>query len=165
MKRVIKFRGIAKVDVEDFCKKGDWVYGNLITNNGDPYIVGDIADSDVDYIAHEFWVPVKINTVGQYTGLKDKNGVEIFEGDIIRTLEYNEIWDDGAIGDVIWREAQFRFNWKILLAKSGKKDFRNPISTICSSCAYNSNEREGGIEVVGNIHEHSHLLEGNENGI
>ena len=65
----IKFRGISKCDVEDLCKKGDWIYGNLITNNGSPYIVGDIADSDMDFIAHEFWVPVEVETVGQFTGL------------------------------------------------------------------------------------------------
>ena len=97
----------------------------------------------------------------QFTGLKDKNSIEIFEGDIIRTYGYNDKWDDGAIGDVDWDEecGGFRFNWKILLAKSGEKDFRKPISTICSSSAYNSDEREGRIEVIGNIYENPELLE------
>jgi uncharacterized phage protein (TIGR01671 family) len=103
----------------------------------------------------EIWVMM------QFTGLKDKVGKEIYEGDIIRTYEYNDSWDDGAIGDVTWdnERAQFRFNWKILLVKSGEKDFRDPISTICSSSAYNSDRSEGEIEVIGNIYENPEILE------
>ena len=97
----------------------------------------------------------------QYTGLHDKNGEEICEGDILRAYKYNEKWNDGAIGDVTWDEkrAQFRFNWKILLAKSGEKNFRNPISTICSSSAYSSTNREGEIEIIGDIYTTPKLLE------
>jgi len=73
MKREILFRGKRS-------DNGEWVYGYLIGNDA---IVGEIVEFDEDYFITEFWYKVNPETVGQFTGLTDKNGTKIFDCDII----------------------------------------------------------------------------------
>ncbi|MNR93669.1 YopX protein [compost metagenome] len=134
--REYRFRG-KRID------NGEWVYGDLWQHNGRMDIVDSKADSH----------PVDPKTVGQYTGLQDRNGKEIYEGDILTALKY-PFQDDGKYnyhGVIEWVDEEASFYMTKRLAN---KDKRGTLDWISQPI-----EEIEEFEVIGNIYEHPHLLE------
>lgn len=125
--RGIEFRGKI-VGAEGF------VYGKLLAPlaSGNAYIAYDVNEvRSFVYISRS--EKVDPETVGQYTGLKDKNGKKIFEGDICWE-EHNECY-----GVVKFEDAKFLYLWE---------NIAEDLWEVADS-----------IEIYGNIHENLELLE------
>lgn len=159
MNREIKFRAWLKKEkriakIQDLIFNGTVVVGFQESNNdqnadGKLHILRDCLKNNGDSITD-----IKINNLlggyhfvmfelMQYTGLKDKNGVEIYEGDIVKCKVYaidNETFEIDDIGEVVYDD---------------------------DCCAYFIQFNEGyihltsawNLEVIGNIYENPELLE------
>lgn len=134
--REIKFRGRKP--------NGEWIYGDLVaveTTDGEPSKF-NIRPYDVDLECPE---DVDENTIGQFTGLLDGNGQEIFEGDIMRIPETE--FNIEIIGVV-------KFD-------RGSYVIRSFFSGTHSSLAWAVRERQSGERrgvVIGNIYDNHELL-------
>jgi uncharacterized phage protein (TIGR01671 family) len=149
--REIKFRG-KRVDT------GGWIYGSLSIQHDEcgskVFLITEIRNDCRNLTISGYgnyspygnfgkYLYVDGNTIGQFTGLTDKNGKEIYEGDIVYSSETNYatgedigrgqiVYDDGFVGFVIWIY--------------GNTYLQSPNGDY--------------IEVIGNIHDNLELLNG-----
>lgn len=128
--RKIKFRGRWN---------NQWVYGGIEINstNGEVFIGSHLVKSLVEP-----------ETVGQFTGLLDKNGKPIYEGDIVEQWHYYDNFgkvdeDETHIGAVEF---------------TAKAAFMSKIPNKYGLGIYEKFEQENRITIIGNIYENSELL-------
>ncbi|WPS88576.1 YopX family protein [Brevibacillus halotolerans] len=133
--REIKFRG-KRVD------NGGWVYGY--------FLYGAVLDEHVIWTDHDYWIVVP-ESVGQYTGLKDRNGKEIYEGDIFQAGSYPLTKEDDYVGVVEYDHDRF---WGVRRVKAGS-DVRGISDGMADGLWEFIDEST---EVIGNIYEQPHLL-------
>lgn len=138
MLREIKFGGKSIYDVE-------WLYGSLIKIEEDRYaIIPDLNDIEIGNSIGIYEVdPI---TIGQFTGLRDKNGIEIYEGDIIRWRR------DGKLYLVKFYAGMFYASVEEL-NKGVYGEIPLHVLTV-------NEEDESKCEVCGNIYDNPELLKG-----
>lgn len=130
MERKIKFRGRDE--------QGEWQEGHLLVQLGIHYILTPIWEMyRNEYVETDRSTKHMVNacTVGQFTGLLDKNGNEIYEGDIVE-------YDWYIIGDKPAYRVKKQVVFDDMGARVGDDRIRN-----CTN-----------VEVVGNIHDNPELL-------
>lgn len=139
----------------------EWIEGSLIRyRDGDCFICCDSEDDDV--LSKYAVIP---ETVGQYTGLKDKIGKRIWEGDIIRFVDDCFLSEDGEIGQVVFRNGCYgiEYVWSLdrklghdtkSFHRIGQIDHWQDMGASCS-VAYVYRK-------IGNVHDNPELLKGGE---
>ena len=119
--REIKFRGFNR-------KNGVWLYGFYLQNRGAHFVCPD------EFADGKSWDDYEIDpeTRGEYTGQKDKNGLEIYEGDVVATVMNGCRY----VQEVVWEDITNGFSFR---GHGCGPMFHK------SSC----------MEVIGNIHDRS----------
>lgn len=152
--RQIKFRGKTK--------DGRWLYGDILQLNNS----FRIAPHDGNW--HDFMPPksalgtpsikyeVIPETISQFTGLLDKDGKEIYEGDIVMWGHLNDGWSD----ETPHRKAIVKLFPDLHFLAFTKTEFGNPHTFHYGSFAYKDTHKY--LEIIGNTFDNPELLKGDK---
>lgn len=141
MNRTIEFRG--------FCKESkEFVYGDIIHGVGAKFgklyiLPNKINLANVKYCDPLDGVNVTPESVGQFTGSTDNNGTKIFEGDIVELFGWGKQVKSDGYASIEYDNDIIGWNFSRSSYAEDRYDFRKAISNCI---------------VIGNIHEHAHLL-------
>lgn len=147
--RLIKFRGKTE--------SGEWVYGPLVMSAVyPPYIcwaddASVVADAPI----------IRQDSIGQYTGLKDGNGKEIYEGDIV--MSYVVFTDEEEFTREFWRVGEVRFiagGFHLTNCTNYDDHYMEEVSDIQPSPKSKFSFPAYRSEIIGNIHDNPALLKG-----
>ena len=158
--REILFRGQTRrkgerVRLDGTPVDSNWVYGGVLQGKGDFSIIYQ-TEPEIEKRT------VYTDTLGQYTGLTDKNGNKIFEGDIVR-YTFDSPTDPMAtenglierVGKVFWSD--WRSSFAVSVGRSGSN---NDLARYCRGRQiYEYVRGANTVEVIGNIFDNPELLE------
>lgn len=153
MTREILFRA-KRVD------NGEWVEGYLWIGNNSAYITPwnlgiSYSENHVSAFAHE----IDQETICQYTGLHDKNGKEIYEGDIIsfshskyKRSNKDELW--GGLGETEEYTRNYAVEFVNTYCTYGLRARNESIHFVLKQATINTHD----VKVIGNIYDNPELL-------
>ena len=145
--REILFRG-RRVD------NGQWVYGTPFQEYSDFWGEWEWIIQTKHPLTNVPYMRLQIDrkTVGQFTGLTDKNGKKIFEGDILKFTDENADYE--WIGRVEFGNPNAEYNWGFQLVY-----IKGTKANTDILCWFDMEETGAYAEVIGNIHDNPELLE------
>ena len=140
--REIKYRALAKVtynyethNSRYKIKEGDWVFGYYyrdVLDNEDSCSYFHVNYIRIEYGDHYGDIEVEGDTVGQFTGIKDNQGVDIYDGDILEDEEHNR-------REVYWSS--------------------DNLAWYCTNCFCSLSEVADTCKVIGNFYQNPELLD------
>ena len=136
--REILFRG----KCNETCKyNGQWIEGFYGEDDGKPIIAHSTDRGLIGYFCEP-------DSIGQYTGLTDKNGKKIFEGDVLNVHDQIPMFDGYDTDEIV-------YNGKVMYIKNQGMYVCEGNNDGNALCALNLDK----CEVIGNIHDNPELLE------
>lgn len=145
--REIKFRGKPTENNTSYIEE-EFVYGSLVIDSSKYYIVLSVNDNIKRDDYEVYMIEVIPETLGQYTGLKDKNGKEIYEGDIIFDSFYERKAKVAFLEGAFWLDYIDNF-----------KEYKTIHKRYQLIANY---DNKSVLEVIGNIYDNPELLEEGE---